>query len=59
MDAAKRDTAFIMTSGAPARTNVNTLDWYNIFEQIGWKSLGMALDTGNTEEARALGASIG
>lgn len=59
MDAAKKDTVLVMTAGAPVAMNVNALGWYEVFEKgMGWKSLGMALDTGSTEEARALGAGI-
>ena len=57
-EACNRDTVLLLTSGAPAEQNVLPIQWYGIFEQLGWKSLGMVLGTGKTEEARKLGASI-
>ena len=57
-DAVKKETVFLMTSGAPAEMNPNAIDWYKTFETMGWKSLGMVLGTGKTEEAKQLGASI-
>lgn len=56
----KKETAFLMTSGAPAEYNPLPVEWYRYFEQqLGWKSLGMVLGAGRTDEARKLGASIG
>jgi len=49
----------LLTSGAATEQNTVPLAWYGIFEHIGWKSLGRVLGTGKTDEARALGASIG
>lgn len=58
-DAVKKDTVFLMTSGAPAEMNPQAIEWYQTFEKMmGWKSLGMVLGTGKTEEAKELGASI-
>lgn len=58
-DVVKKETVFLMTSGAPAEMNPNPIEWYKIFEQqMGWKNLGMVLGTGKTEEAKALGESI-
>jgi hypothetical protein len=47
-----------MTSAAPIEENQVPVQWYSVFGQIGWKSLGMVLGTGKTEEARKLGESI-
>ena len=58
-EACKRDTVLLLTSGAPAEQNVLPIQWYNVFGQLGWKSLGTVLGTGKTDEARRLGASIG
>ena len=58
MDNCKKDMVLLMTSGAPSALNPQPLEWYRTFETIGWKNLGTVLDTGKTEEARALGASI-
>ena len=59
LDAIKRDTVFIMTSGAPVEMNPQPIEWYSTFEKmLGWKSLGMILGTGKTAEARKLGESI-
>lgn len=55
---AKRETAFLMTSGGPAEMNPLAIQWYQMFEQMGWKSLGAVLGTGKEDEARKLGASI-
>jgi multimeric flavodoxin WrbA len=55
-DACKKETVFLMTSGAPAEMNPQPVTWYNTFEQMGWKSLGMALN--DMEEARRIGSSI-
>lgn len=58
-DACKKDTVFIMTSGAPAEMNPQPIAWYQVFEQqMGWKNLGMVLGTGKENEAKALGESI-
>ena len=58
-EACKRDTVLLMTSAAPIEEkNQVAVQWYGIFEQIGWKSLGMVLGTGKTDEARKLGESI-
>ena len=56
--ACNRDTVLLLTSGAPTEQNQIPIQWYNVFGQLGWKSLGMVLGTGKTEEARELGASI-
>ena len=49
----------VMTSGSPAEYNPLAVEWYRYFERmLGWKSLGMVLGTGKTEEARKLGGSI-
>lgn len=58
-EACNRDTVLLLTSGAPTEQNQISIQWYNVFGQLGWKSLGMVLGTGKTEEARELGASIG
>ena len=56
----KKETVYLMTSGSPAEYNPLAVEWYRYFEQmLGWKSLGMVLGTGKTEEARKLGESIG
>lgn len=55
-DACKKETVFLMTSGAPAEMNPQPVTWYNTFEQMGWKSLGMALN--DVDEARRIGSSI-
>lgn len=55
-DACKKETVFLMTSGAPAEMNLQPVTWYKTFEQMGWKSLGMALN--DMEEARRIGLSI-
>lgn len=58
-DACKKDTVFIMTSGAPAEMNTNPIEWYSIFEkEMGWKNLGTILGSDKISEAKALGASI-
>ena len=60
LDAAVKETAFLMTSGAPAEMNPQAIEWYRTFEkQMGWPSLGMALGTGKVAEAREIGARIG
>ena len=57
LDAVKKDTVFLMTSGAPAEMNRNPIEWYHIFEEMmGWKNLGMALN--DPEEAGRIGQSI-
>ena len=59
-DKVKKDTVFLMTSGAPAEMNPQPIEWYDTFENMmGWKSLGKILGTGREAEARALGASLG
>ena len=55
-DACKKETVFLMTSGAPAEMNLQPVTWYKTFEQMGWKSLGMALN--DVGEARRIGSSI-
>ena len=55
-DAAKKETMFLMTSGATAEMNPQPIAWYQTFEQMGWKSLGMALN--DAEEAEHIGATI-
>lgn len=57
-EACNRDTVLLLTSGAPAEQNTLPIAWYNIFGQLGWKSLGTVLGTGKIEEARKLGTSI-
>ena len=55
----KKETVFLMTSGSPAEYNPLAVEWYRYFERmLGWKSLGIVLGTGKTEEARKLGGSI-
>lgn len=58
MEKCKKKTVLLLTSGAPAELNTQPIEWYNLFGQIGWTSLGSVLGTGKTEEARSLGASI-
>ena len=48
----------LMTSGAPAEMNKMPIEWYHMFEQIGWKDLGTVLGAEKAEEAKALGANI-
>ena len=56
----KKETVFLMTSGAPAEYNPLPVEWYRYFEQqLGWKSLGMVLGAEKESEARRLGESIG
>ena len=55
-EACKKEIVFLMTSGAPAEMNPQPVAWYKTFEQMGWKSLGMALNDVN--EARRIGSSI-
>ena len=55
-DACKKETVFLMTSGAPAEMNPQPITWYKTFEQMGWKSLGMALN--DMEEAGRIGSAI-
>lgn len=57
-DAAKKDTVFIMTSGAPAEMNPLAIEWYKKFSEMGWKDLGMILGSDQVDEARRIGASI-
>ncbi len=58
LEACKKETVLLLTSGAPAELNPQPIEWYNLFAQIGWKSLGTVLGTGKTDEARKLGESI-
>lgn len=54
-----KETVFLMTAGAPAEMNPNAVQWYQTFEAaLGWKSLGMVLGAGKTDEAGELGAGI-
>lgn len=55
-EACKKDTVFIMTSGAPADMNPLTISWYQSFEKMGWKSLGMILN--DIDEAKRIGLYI-
>ena len=56
-EAAKKETVFLMTSGAPAEMNPQTIAWYQTFEKgMGWKSYGMALN--DADAAKEIGASI-
>ena len=56
-DAVKKQTVFLMTSGAPAEMNPQPITWYQTFEQsMGWPNLGMALN--DVEEAERIGLSI-
>ena len=56
-EVAKKETVFLMTSGAPAEMNPQTIAWYQTFEKgMGWKSYGMALN--DAEAAKKIGASI-
>ena len=55
-DAAKKETVFLMTSGAPAEMNPQPIAWYQTFEQMGWKNLGMALN--DAEAAKKIGEAI-
>ena len=55
-DAARKETVFLMTSGAPAEMNTQPITWYQTFEQMGWQSLGMALN--DARKAESIGASI-
>lgn len=55
-DAAKKETVFLMTAGAPAEMNPQPIAWYQMFEQMGWKSYGMALNDAGT--AKEIGAGI-
>ena len=55
-DAARKETVFLMTSGAPAEMNPQPVTWYQTFEQMGWKSLGMALN--DVDEAKKIGLSL-
>ena len=56
-DAAKKETVFLMTSGAPAEMNLQPIEWYQTFEKgMGWKSYGMALNDAN--EAKKIALSI-
>ena len=57
-DAAAKETVFLMTSGGPAEMNPLAVRWYQMFERMGWKSLGAVLGTGKEEEAKKLGESI-
>lgn len=56
LEAAERDTVFLMTSGAPAEVNPQAIEWYRMFEKMGWKDLGMALN--DAEAAKEIGAGI-
>ena len=55
-DAAAKETVFLMTSGGPAEMNPLAIQWYQVFEQMGWKDLGMALN--DADEAKKIGISI-
>ena len=56
-EAAKKETVFLMTSGAPAEMNPQPIAWYQTFEKgMGWKSYGMALN--DADAAKEIGASI-
>ena len=56
-DACKKDTVFLMTSGAPADMNQQPIEWYQTFEKgMGWKSYGMALN--DAEAAKKIGEAI-
>ena len=56
-DAPKKETVFLMTSGAPAEMNPQPIEWYQTFEKgMGWKSYGMALN--DADEAKKIGQSI-
>ena len=55
-DAAKKETVFLMTSCGPAEMNPLAIQWYKMFEQMGWKSYGMALN--DVDEAKKIGQSI-
>ncbi len=56
-DVVKKNTVFLMTSGAPAQYNTQPVIWYQTFEQqMGWRSLGMALN--DADEAKKIGQSI-
>ena len=57
-EAASKETVFLMTSGGSAEMNPLAIQWYQMFEQMGWRSLGAVLGTGKEIEARKLGASI-
>ena len=58
LEGTKKDMVLLMTSGAPAEMNKMPIEWYHMFEQIGWKDLGTVLDAEKAEEAKALGANI-
>ena len=45
-----------MTSGALAEMNPQAIAWYQTFEQMGWKSHGMALNDAN--EAKKIGEAM-
>ena len=55
-DAAAKETVFLMTSGGPAEMNPLAIRWYQMFEQMGWKNLGTALN--DADEAKKIGISI-
>ena len=55
-DKVKKETVFLMTSGAPAEMNPQAIAWYQTFEQMGWKSHGMALNDAN--EAKKIGEAM-
>ena len=55
-EACLRQTVFLMTSGAPAEMNPQTLEWYRMFGKMGYEDLGMALN--DPERAREIGRSI-
>ena len=50
------NSKFLMTSGAPAEMNPQAIAWYQTFEQMGWKSHGMALNDAN--EAKKIGEAM-
>ena len=55
-DKVKKETVFLMTSGATAEMNPQAIVWYQTFEQMGWKSHGMALN--DADEAKRIGERI-
>ena len=55
-DKVRKETVFLMTSGALAEMNPQAIAWYQTFEQMGWKSHGMALNDAN--EAKKIGEAM-
>lgn len=55
-DAAAKETVFLMTSGGPAEMNPLAIQWYQMFERMGWKNLGMAMN--DMEAAKRIGETI-